>query len=95
MWQIFEHRDLDKKLRRAKVPLEVLKRYEKWKDIARLSGPQGLKRIKGFRDEELKGKWRGFRSSRLGQQWRIIYRVEGNRLLIQVLDINPHDYAKK
>jgi addiction module RelE/StbE family toxin len=95
MWQIFEHRDLDKKLRRAKVPLEVLKRYEKWKDIARLSGPQGLKRIKGFRDEALQGKWRGFRSSRLGQQWRIIYRVEGNRLLIQVLDINPHDYAKK
>jgi addiction module RelE/StbE family toxin len=95
MWQIFEHRDLDKKLRRAKVPLEVLKRYEKWKDIARLSGPQGLKRIKGFRDEALKGQWRGSRSSRLGQQWRVIYRVEGDRLLIQVLEINPHDYSKK
>jgi len=95
MWQVFERRDLDKKLTRAKVPLDVLKRYEKWKDIARLSGPQGLKRIKGFRDEALKGQWRGFRSSRLGQQWRVIYRVEGDRLLIQVLDINPHDYSKK
>ena len=94
MWQILEHREVDKKLSRARVPLEVLKRYEKWKDIVRLSGPQGLKRIKGFRDEALKGQWRGCRSSRLGLQWRLIYPVEGKRLLIKVLDINPHDYAK-
>lgn len=95
MWRIFEHRDLDKKLTRAKVPLDVLKRHEKWKDVARLSGPQGLKRIRGFRDEALKGRWSGFRSSRFGQQWRVIYRVEGDRLLVQVLDINPHDYSRK
>ncbi len=95
MWQILEHRTVDRKLTKARVPLEVLKRYEKWKDIARLSGPEGLKRIKGFRDEALKGQWSGHRSSRLGVQWRIIYRVEENRLLIKVLDINPHDYARK
>ncbi|RFF27656.1 MULTISPECIES: type II toxin-antitoxin system mRNA interferase toxin, RelE/StbE family [unclassified Wenzhouxiangella] len=95
MWQILEHRKVDRKLAKAKVPLEVLKRYEKWKDIARLTGPQGLERIKGFRDETLKGEWKGYRSSRLGLQWRIIYRVEGNRLLIKVIDINPRDYAKK
>ena len=40
MWRIAEHRRLDKQLRTA--PQEVLKRYEKWKDVAALSGLQGL-----------------------------------------------------
>ena len=42
MWHIEEHRRVDKQLS-GLVPVEVLKRYEKWKDIARLSGPQGLR----------------------------------------------------
>jgi len=76
------------------VPLEVLKRYEKWKDIARLSGPPGLRLIKGFHDEALSGAWTGHRSSRLGLQWRVIYRVAADVLLIQVVDVNAHDYRK-
>ena len=58
MWQIEEHRRVDKQLT-ENVPLEVLKRYEKWKDVARLSGPPGLHAIKGFHDEALFGKWKG------------------------------------
>ena len=50
MWQIQEHRAVDKELS-GHVPLDILKRYEKWKDIASLSGPQGLRAIKGFHDE--------------------------------------------
>jgi hypothetical protein len=42
MWRIDEHRRVDKRLA-GSVPLEALKRYEKWKDIARLSGPPGLR----------------------------------------------------
>lgn len=94
MWRIEEHRRVDKKLSKA-VPVEVLKRYEKWKDIARLSGPPGLRQIKGFNDEALSGQWKGCRSSRLGKQWRVIYRVEGDVLLIQVLDVTPHDYRSR
>ena len=52
MWRIEEHRRLDRQLS-GRVPIEVLKRYEKWKDIVRLSGPAGLLAIKGFRDEAL------------------------------------------
>ncbi|MCU0895666.1 MAG: hypothetical protein MUD06_15410, partial [Rhodospirillales bacterium] len=74
MWRIDEHRRVDKRLA-GSVPLEVLQRYEKWKDIARLSGPPGLRLIKGFHDEALSGAWTGHRSSRLGLQWRVIYRV--------------------
>ena len=54
MWRIEEHRRVDRQLSAA-VPIEVLKRYEKWKDIAMLSGPAGLRAIKGFHDEALAG----------------------------------------
>ena len=93
MWRIDEHRRVDKRLA-GSVPLEVLKCYEKWKDIARLSGPPGLRLIKGFHDEALSGAWTGHRSSRLGLQWRVIYRVAADVLLIQVVDVNAHDYRK-
>ena len=92
MWRIEEHRRVDRQLTGA--PLEILKRYEKWKDIAAISGPSGLRLIKGFHDEALSGQWKGYRSSRLGIQWRVIYRVAGEVLLIEVVNVTPHDYRK-
>jgi len=77
------------------MPAEVLKRYEKWKDIATLSGPAGLRLIKEFHDEALRGDWKGFRSSRLGLQYRAIYKIEKDKIYIQVIDITAHDYRRK
>ena len=93
MWRIEEHRDVEKDLGR-RVPLEILKRYEKWKDIATLSGPAGLRAIRGFRDEALSGTWKGHRSSRLNDQWRVIYRVVSDALLVRVVRATPHDYRE-
>ncbi|HEY3074592.1 MAG TPA: hypothetical protein VGJ74_05410 [Burkholderiales bacterium] len=92
MWRIEEHRRVDKEFSGA--PREILKRYEKWKDIAMLSGPLGLRLIKGFNDEALSGKWNGYRSSRLGLQWRVIYRTVPDQQLFQVVSITPHDYRR-
>jgi len=93
MWYILEHKRLEKTF--ASLPNEILKRYEKWKDIVRFSGPAGLKAIRGFNDESLQGRWKGFRSSRLSQKYRVIYRVEARRVLVKVVDLTPHDYRKK
>ncbi|MEE8550898.1 MAG: type II toxin-antitoxin system mRNA interferase toxin, RelE/StbE family [Gemmatimonadota bacterium] len=93
MWQILEHRRIDRQM--AKAPREVLKRYEKWKDVASLSGPPGIRLIKGFNDEALAGEWRGFRSSRLGVQWRVVYRVVASDLNFYVESITPHDYRRR
>ena len=92
MWQVLEHRRIDRQL--TKAPREILKRYEKWKDVAILSGPPGLRVIKGFRDEALSGEWRGWRSSRLGLQWRVIYRVVPNDRAFYVESLTPHDYRR-
>ena len=92
MWRIEEHRRVEKQLSAA--PREILKRYEKWKDIAMLSGPTGLRQIRGFNDEALSGEWKGYRSSRLGLQWRVIYRTAPEEQLFQVMSITAHDYRR-
>jgi addiction module RelE/StbE family toxin len=92
MWQIFEHKRVAKTL--ASAPAEVLQRYEKWKDIVKISGPQGLKLIRGFHDEALTGNWKGFRSSRLNIQYRVIYKVRKDQVLVEVERVTPHDYRR-
>ena len=93
MWVIYEHRRLEKQL--AKAPLEIQKRYEKWKDIVTISGPSGVKLIHGLRDEALRGEWKGYRSSRLNQQYRVIYQVEGEEFEVYVVEVTPHGYRRK
>ena len=89
MWRIEEHRSVNKQL--AASPWEILKRYEKWKDIAMLSGPPGLRLIRGFNDEALSGVWNGYRSSRLGLQYRVFCRTVPGKQLFQVVSITAHD----
>jgi addiction module RelE/StbE family toxin len=93
MWAIYEHRNVPKQLR--SIPSDILKRYEKWKDIVSMSGPQGLRLIKGFNDESLRGEWKGYRSSRLGKQFRVIYRIDKEQIIVQVINVTAHDYRKK
>ena len=93
MWEILEHRRTWKQLDR--LPLDIMKRYEKWKDIVHLSGPLGLRQIKGFNDETLRGKWQGHRSSRLSSQYRVIYRIEQDKVLVEVIRVTAHDYRKQ
>jgi addiction module RelE/StbE family toxin len=93
MWRIEEHRRIGKQL--ASAPLEIQKRYEKWQDIAAISGPPGLRAIRGFHDEALSGTWSGYRSCRLNIQYRVIYRAIATQQLFQVVEVTPHDYRKR
>jgi len=93
MWEVYEHRKLVKQLKQ--LPVQVLKRYEKWKDIVRISGPEGLMLIKGLHDEALRGEWKGHRSSRLGDQYRLIYKVVSQEVIVLVIDITAHDYRRR
>jgi plasmid maintenance system killer protein len=90
MWHIKEHRKIEKII--AKLPLQVVKKYELWKDIVFRHGPEKLKEFPGFNDEKLKGDRLGQRSSRLNLQYRVIYIVEEDIVTVFVLEINPHKY---
>ena len=92
MWEVFEHRRTVRQLR--KLPIEILKRYEKWKDIVVISGPAGLRAIRGLNDEPLKGDWKGHRSARLNEQYRVIYRIERNEIRVEVVSVTAHEYRR-
>jgi hypothetical protein len=53
MREIYEDRRAVRML--VQLPREILKRYEKWEDIVRISGPAWLRLIVGFHDEALRG----------------------------------------
>ena len=90
MWHIREHQKLDKVI--AKLPLQVVKKYELWKDIVFRHGPGKLREFPGFHDEKLKGEFEGQRSSRLNIQYRVIYSIEKEIVSVYVIDITPHKY---
>lgn len=56
---------------------------------------EGLRQIHGFKDERLRGGWSGHRSSRLNDQYRVIYRIERDRVYVEVLSLTPHDDRRK
>jgi addiction module RelE/StbE family toxin len=93
MWEVLEHRRIARQLK--KLPIEILKRYEKWKDIVSISGPPGLRVIRGFNDEALSGEWKGHRSSRLNEQFRVIYRIQRSLVRVEVVSVTAHDYRRK
>ena len=90
MWHIKEHRSLEKNY--ARIPQEIVKKYELWKDIVFRHGPEKLKEFPGFHDEKLKGDREGQRSSRLNLQYRVVYMVQRNIVTVYVLEITPHKY---
>ena len=90
MWHIKEHRTIEKTI--SRLPLQVVKKYELWKDIVFRHGPDKLREFPGFHDEKLKGERVGQRSSKLNLQYRVIYLVEEDIVTVYVLEINPHDY---
>lgn len=93
MWEIYEHRRTVRQL--EKLPLEILKRYEKWKDVVSISGSAGLRLIRGFHDETLSGEWKNHRSSRLNEQYRVIFRIRRNEVRVEVVSVTAHDYRRR
>jgi addiction module RelE/StbE family toxin len=90
MWTILEASEVKKELRRC--PQRILDKYEQWKAIVRASGPSALLALRGLNDEALKGRWRGFRSSRLSLRWRVAYEVRREQVTVVVVRISAHDY---
>lgn len=92
MWVISETKQVQKTV--PTLPVQVREKYELWKSIVRVSGPDALRAIPGFHDEALAGEWTGHRSSRLSQQWRIIYRSDRGTMHVDVVRTTPHDYRR-
>ena len=93
MWAIVEKDNAAKVL--DKLPLQVAEKYAFWSAIVRQSGPRGLRAIKGFHDEKLSGKLAHLRSSRLSDQWRVLYRIQEDIATVYVERVSAHNYRLK
>ena len=71
--------------------IKVLKRWVKEVESKGLAFAQASK---SWRDHELvRGKWKGYRAISFSFSGRLIYRVEGGRLIVMVVRVTPnHDY---
>jgi len=74
MWTVEISRKTSKSLK--KLPSEVQVSFDIWADTVAIEGPLGLRHVSGFKDEALKGVWKGYRSSRLSKQYTVIYQVQ-------------------
>jgi mRNA-degrading endonuclease RelE of RelBE toxin-antitoxin system len=90
MWHVLEHRSIAKIC--GKLPPQVVKKYELWKDIVFRHGHDKLREFPGFHDEKLRGPRRNQCSSRLSLRYRVIYTVDADYITVYVLELTPHDY---
>lgn len=90
MWKIYEHKNVEKGI--DKLPGQVVKKYELWKNLIFRHGPEILLKFPGFHDEALKGRWEGWRSSRLNLQCRVIYQANKQEITVFVIEITAHQY---
>ena len=90
IWTVFESKQAKKVI--AKLPPQVLKKYQFWLGLIQTQGPEAIRSFPGFKDEALKGQWREHRSSRLNVQYRVLYRIEEHEVSVFVERVDSHTY---
>ena len=77
-----------------KIPKDIIKRLQRWAMYVENTGLIETRKIPGFHDELLTGKWKGYRSVRLGHKWRLIYKHDKNGKIniIKIKKVVPHEY---
>ena len=85
-------RAVDRQL--SRIPELIVRKFRIWVALVEESGIREVRKHKGFHDEPLKGQRQGQRSVRLNIDYRAIYieRGTGRLELIEVLEVNKHDY---
>jgi proteic killer suppression protein len=65
-----------------------------WVGAVQLDGLEQTRRLPGYHDEPLHGKWKGFRSIRLNRSYRPIYSVQDDGFLEFALieTVSKHKY---
>ncbi len=88
--KVLKSRRFEKQL--SKVPDFIQKKVIFWIFLVESSGLAEVMKTPGFHDEPLKGNRRGQRSVRMNKAYRLIYRIIADRIRIELLEINKHEY---
>jgi len=88
--KVSRSRNFEKQL--DKVPDFIRKKVIFWVFLLESKGLAEVMKSPGFHDEPLKGTRRGQRSVRMSKAYRLIYRVIEDRVHIELLEVNKHEY---
>lgn len=77
-----------------KTPPYITQKLLAWATSVKEQGLRQIRKIPGYHDEPLEGKWKGLRSIRLNRSYRAIYKiVEGDIIeFVEVTEVNKHEY---
>ena len=65
-----------------------------WIKQVKKHGPESLGQRSNWNDHALDRKWSGHRASNYSYSGRIIYKVDGKKIIVKVVRISPdHDYS--
>ncbi len=89
---VFITKKAQKDLKNA--PRHIQVQFEYWIRTIELEGYLRMQAINGYNDHPLKGIRKGQRSSYLSRSWRVIYSMDDktNQIVVEVLEVNKHDY---
>lgn len=76
------------------MPVHITQQLRAWVAVVREFGLEEVRKIPGYHDEPLRGRWEGRRSIRLNRAYRAIYRVtqDAGIEIAQVEDVSKHGY---
>ena len=83
-------KNFDKEL--SRVPDFIRKKVMFWIFLVESTGINQVMKSPGFHDEPLKGKRVGQRSVRLNRSYRLIYHIIKDRIHLELLEVNKHEY---
>lgn len=75
-----------------KVPAHIAKNFRLWVVTVETVGIAETRKISGFHDEPLERERKGQRSVRLSRSYRAFYVEHGDTIIIEVIEVNKHDY---
>ena len=75
-----------------KVPSHIKNNFQTWAEQVELYGIVEIRKIKGYHDEPLLTPRSGQRSVRLSKAYRAFYIEHKNNIIIEVIEVNKHDY---
>jgi proteic killer suppression protein len=90
MNQVIINKTAQKQLR--KVPAHIADNLYKWVFTVELAGISEARKISGFHDEPLTGDRQGQRSIRLSKSYRAFYVEHDDKIIIEVIEVNKHEY---
>lgn len=77
-----------------KIPAYITQKLLSWVTSVKEQGLRQVRKIPGYHDEPLEGRWKGLRSIRLNRSYRAIYKIaeDGAIEFVEIIEVNKHEY---